>query len=56
MNARNIFVLFNSSITPYFFLHNDIMIEYGIFGEGSQISTNQKLENGAFSLLIALYL
>ena len=29
-----------------------LVIEYGIFGEGSHISTNQKLENGAFSLLI----
>ena len=27
-------------------------IEYGIFGEGSQISTNKKRENLAFSLLI----
>ena len=27
-------------------------IEYGIFGKGSQISTNQRQENGAFSLLI----
>ena len=27
-------------------------IEYGIFGEGSHIPTNQKRENGAFSLLI----
>ena len=27
-------------------------IEYEIFGEGSQISTNQKRENSAFSLLI----
>ena len=31
---------------------NTIPIEYGIFGEGSQISTNQKRGNGAFSLLI----
>ena len=30
----------------------EIAIEYGIFGEGSHISTNQKRENGAFSLLI----
>ena len=30
----------------------DIPIEYEIFGEGSQISTNQKRENSAFSLLI----
>ena len=30
----------------------DIAIEYGIFGEGSQISTNQKQENSAFSFLI----
>ena len=29
-----------------------IAIEYGIFGEVSQISTNQKRENSAFSLLI----
>ena len=28
------------------------IIEYGIFGEGSHISTNQKRENGAFPLLI----
>ena len=27
-------------------------IEYGIFGEGSQISTNQKRESTVFSLLI----
>ena len=27
-------------------------IEYDIFGEGSQISTNQKRGNSAFSLLI----
>ena len=27
-------------------------IEYEIFGEGSQISANQKQENGAFSPLI----
>ena len=27
-------------------------IEYSIFGEGSHILTNQKRENGAFSLLI----
>ena len=27
-------------------------IEYGIFREGSQISTNQKRENSAFLLLI----
>ena len=29
-----------------------IVIEYGIFGEGSQISTNQKREGTVFSLLI----
>ena len=29
-------------------------IEYGIFGEGSHISTNQKRENTVFSLLIGL--
>ena len=28
------------------------VIEYEIIGEGSQISTNQKRENSAFSLLI----
>ena len=28
------------------------VIEYEIFGEGSHISTNQKREKGAFSLLI----
>ena len=28
------------------------LIEYGIFGEGSHIPTNQRRENGAFSLLI----
>ena len=28
------------------------IIEHGIFGEGSQISTNQKRENSAFLLLI----
>ena len=28
------------------------LIEYGIFREGSHISTNQKRENGAFSPLI----
>ena len=28
------------------------VIEYGIFGEGSQISTNQKRENSAISLRI----
>ena len=28
------------------------IIEYGIFGEGSHNLTNQKRENGAFSLLI----
>ena len=27
-------------------------LEYGIFGEGSHISTNQKREKGVFSLLI----
>ena len=27
-------------------------LEYGIFGEGSQISTNQKRERTVFSLLI----
>ena len=27
-------------------------IEYDIFGEGSQISANQRRENSAFSLLI----
>ena len=30
----------------------DDAIEYGIFGEGSQISTNQKRESTVFSLLI----
>ena len=29
-----------------------LQIEYEIFGEGSHISTNQKREKGAFSLLI----
>ena len=29
-----------------------VIIEHGIFGEGSQISTNHKRENDAFSLLI----
>ena len=29
-----------------------LLIEHGIFGEGSHILTNQKQENGAFSLLI----
>ena len=29
-----------------------ILIEYGIIGEGSQILTNQKRENSAFSRLI----
>ena len=29
-----------------------VLIEYEIIGEGFQISTNQKQENGAFSLLI----
>ena len=28
------------------------VIEYGIFGEGSQILTNQKPENSAVSILI----
>ena len=28
------------------------LIEHGIIGEGSQISTNQKRENSAFSFLI----
>ena len=35
-------------ISFWFFM----VIEYGIFGEGSQISTNQNRENSAFSLLI----
>ena len=29
-----------------------VVLEYGIFEEGPQISTNQKRENTAFSLLI----
>ena len=29
-----------------------VAIEYGIIGEGSQISTNQKREYSAFSVLI----
>ena len=32
------------------------VIEYDIFGEGSQISTNKKRENSAFWLLIGLNL
>ena len=33
-----------------------LTIEYGTFGEGSQISTNQKLESSVFSILIGLNL
>ena len=38
------------------FLEFRVPIEYGIFGEGSQISTNQMLENSALSLPIGLNL
>ena len=41
--------------TKYLSVPNEILketIEYEIFGEGSQISTNQRRENSAFSLLI----
>ena len=47
--------------SPYVYIHtgmklefkeNDSSIEYEIIGEGSQISTNQKPGNSAFSLLI----
>ena len=31
-----------------------MVIGYSFFGEGSHISTNQKLENGAFLLLIGI--
>ena len=30
----------------------DVVIEHGLFGEGSHISTNKKQENSAFSFLI----
>ena len=33
-------------------LMSKMTIEYGIFGEGSQISTDQNRENSAFLLLI----
>ena len=34
--------------------HVTVVIGYSIFGEGSHISTNQKLEYGAFLLLIGI--
>ena len=40
---------FNERTMDSFFF---IFIEYEIFGEGSQISTNQKRESTVFSLLI----
>ena len=43
-------VLASSTLQNNTFVNN--AIEYGTFGEGSQISTNQKRENSAFSPLI----
>ena len=39
-------------VTSLIFNNFVMVIKYDIFGEGSQISTNQKRGNSAFSLLI----
>ena len=38
----------------FIFFNMRVSIEYGIFGEGSQISNNQMLENTVFLNLIAV--